>query len=97
VEPAILTAKSVTEACLPIEEPCSVEDIKCAMVRSKPVGLFDAQGKDFRAPENQSERPYAAARCSCGKKMVVNCGIWVFPDEYAGVSRSGVWADSWFV
>jgi len=26
-----------------------------------PVGLFDAQG-DFRAPENQSKRPYAVLR-----------------------------------
>ncbi len=50
------------EGCLPIEEQArrGVETMRYGPL--KPVGLFDARHGDFRAPENQSKRPYAVVQ-----------------------------------
>ena len=47
------------EACLPIEELAQRGEDTMRYGPLKPVGLFDARKGDFRAPENQSQRPYA--------------------------------------
>ena len=48
------------EACLPIEELAQRGEDTMRYGPLKPVGLFDPRKGDFRAPENQSQRPYAA-------------------------------------
>jgi methylenetetrahydrofolate--tRNA-(uracil-5-)-methyltransferase len=50
------------EACLPIEELAQRGEDTMRYGPLKPVGLFDARKGDFRAPENQSERPYAVVQ-----------------------------------
>lgn len=50
------------EACLPIEELGQRGEDTMRYGPLKPVGLFDARKGDFRAPENQSERPYAVVQ-----------------------------------
>ena len=50
------------EACLPIEELARRGEDTMRYGPLKPVGLFDARKGDFRAPENQSERPYAVVQ-----------------------------------
>ena len=50
------------EACLPIEEMARRGEDTMRYGPLKPVGLFDARKGDFRAPENQSERPYAVVQ-----------------------------------
>ncbi len=50
------------EACLPIEELAARGEDTMRYGPLKPVGLFDARKGDFRAPENQSERPYAVVQ-----------------------------------
>ncbi len=50
------------EACLPIEELAQRGEDTMRYGSLKPVGLFDARKGDFRAPENQSERPYAVVQ-----------------------------------
>ena len=47
------------EGCLPIEELAQRGEDTMRYGPLKPVGLFDARLGDFRAPENQSKRPYA--------------------------------------
>lgn len=50
------------EGCLPIEEQArrGIETMRYGPL--KPVGLFDARHGDFKAPENQSKRPYAVVQ-----------------------------------
>ena len=50
------------EACLPIEELAQRGEDTMRYGPLKPVGLFDARKGDFRAPENQSQRPYAVVQ-----------------------------------
>lgn len=50
------------EACLPIEELARRGEDTMRYGPLKPVGLFDARNGDFRAPENQSKRPYAVVQ-----------------------------------
>lgn len=50
------------EACLPIEELARRGEDTMRYGPLKPVGLFDARKGDFRAPENQSQRPYAVVQ-----------------------------------
>lgn len=50
------------EACLPIEELAQRGEDTMRYGPLKPVGLFDARLGDFRAPENQSKRPYAVVQ-----------------------------------
>lgn len=50
------------EACLPIEELAQRGEETMRYGPLKPVGLFDARKGDFRAPENQSQRPYAVVQ-----------------------------------
>ncbi len=50
------------EACLPIEELARRGEDTMRYGPLKPVGLFDARKGDSRAPENQSERPYAVVQ-----------------------------------
>lgn len=50
------------EACLPIEELAQRGEDTMRYGPLKPVGLFDARIGDFRAPENQSLRPYAVVQ-----------------------------------
>ncbi|MBV9388469.1 MAG: FADH(2)-oxidizing methylenetetrahydrofolate--tRNA-(uracil(54)-C(5))-methyltransferase TrmFO [Chroococcidiopsidaceae cyanobacterium CP_BM_ER_R8_30] len=50
------------EACLPIEELARRGEDTMRYGPLKPVGLFDARKGDFRAPENQAERPYAVVQ-----------------------------------
>ncbi|OKH27717.1 FADH(2)-oxidizing methylenetetrahydrofolate--tRNA-(uracil(54)-C(5))-methyltransferase TrmFO [Chroogloeocystis siderophila] len=50
------------EACLPIEELARRGEDTMRYGPLKPVGLFDARQGDFRAPENQSKRPYAVVQ-----------------------------------
>lgn len=50
------------EACLPIEELGRRGEDTMRYGPLKPVGLFDARKGDFRAPENQSQRPYAVVQ-----------------------------------
>lgn len=50
------------EGCLPIEELAQRGEDTMRYGPLKPVGLFDARKGDFRAPENQSERPYAVVQ-----------------------------------
>ncbi|MBE9189435.1 FADH(2)-oxidizing methylenetetrahydrofolate--tRNA-(uracil(54)-C(5))-methyltransferase TrmFO [Gloeocapsopsis crepidinum LEGE 06123] len=50
------------EACLPIEELARRGEDTMRYGPLKPVGLFDARLGDFRAPENQSKRPYAVVQ-----------------------------------
>jgi len=50
------------EACLPIEELAKRGEDTMRYGPLKPVGLFDARKGDFRAPENQSQRPYAVVQ-----------------------------------
>ena len=55
------TAK-LFEGCLPIEEMARRGEDTMRYGPLKPVGLFDARKGDFRAPENQSQRPYAVVQ-----------------------------------
>jgi methylenetetrahydrofolate--tRNA-(uracil-5-)-methyltransferase len=50
------------EGCLPIEEMAQRGEDTMRYGPLKPVGLFDARHGDFRAPENQSKRPYAVVQ-----------------------------------
>ncbi|HEY9847136.1 MAG TPA: FADH(2)-oxidizing methylenetetrahydrofolate--tRNA-(uracil(54)-C(5))-methyltransferase TrmFO, partial [Candidatus Caenarcaniphilales bacterium] len=50
------------EGCLPIEEMARRGQDTLRYGPLKPVGLFDARHGDFRAPENQSKRPYAVVQ-----------------------------------
>ncbi len=50
------------EGCLPIEELAQRGEDTMRYGPLKPVGLFDARLGDFRAPENQSKRPYAVVQ-----------------------------------
>jgi methylenetetrahydrofolate--tRNA-(uracil-5-)-methyltransferase len=50
------------EACLPIEELARRGEDTMRYGPLKPVGLFDARKGDFRAPVNQSQRPYAVVQ-----------------------------------
>ena len=50
------------EGCLPIEELAQRGEDTMRYGHLKPVGLFDARLGDFRAPENQSKRPYAVVQ-----------------------------------
>jgi methylenetetrahydrofolate--tRNA-(uracil-5-)-methyltransferase len=50
------------EACLPIEEMARRGEDTMRYGPLKPVGLFDARRGDFRAPENQTHRPYAVVQ-----------------------------------
>jgi len=50
------------EGCLPIEEMARRGEDTLRYGPLKPVGLFDARHGDFRAPENQSKRPYAVVQ-----------------------------------
>ncbi len=50
------------EGCLPIEEMARRGEDTLRYGPLKPVGLFDARQGDFRAPENQSKRPYAVVQ-----------------------------------
>jgi methylenetetrahydrofolate--tRNA-(uracil-5-)-methyltransferase len=50
------------EACLPIEEMARRGEDTMRYGPLKPVGIFDARHGDFRAPENQSKRPYAVVQ-----------------------------------
>ncbi|MBW4547859.1 MAG: FADH(2)-oxidizing methylenetetrahydrofolate--tRNA-(uracil(54)-C(5))-methyltransferase TrmFO [Symplocastrum torsivum CPER-KK1] len=50
------------EGCLPIEEMARRGEDTMRYGPLKPVGLFDARKGDFRAPENQSQRPYAVVQ-----------------------------------
>jgi methylenetetrahydrofolate--tRNA-(uracil-5-)-methyltransferase len=50
------------EACLPIEEMARRGEDTMRYGPLKPVGLFDARKGDFRAPENQGNRPYAVVQ-----------------------------------
>ena len=50
------------EGCLPIEELARRGEDTMRYGPLKPVGLFDARKGDFRAPENQSKRPYAVVQ-----------------------------------
>ena len=50
------------EGCLPIEEMGRRGEDTMRYGPLKPVGLFDARKGDFRAPENQSQRPYAVVQ-----------------------------------
>lgn len=50
------------EGCLPIEEMARRGEDTLRYGPLKPVGLFDARKGDFRAPENQSARPYAVVQ-----------------------------------
>jgi len=50
------------EACLPIEELAQRGEDTMRFGPLKPVGLFDGRLGDFRAPENQSKRPYAVVQ-----------------------------------
>lgn len=50
------------EGCLPIEEMARRGEDTLRYGPLKPVGLFDARKGDFRAPENQSLRPYAVVQ-----------------------------------
>ncbi|WP_424097379.1 FADH(2)-oxidizing methylenetetrahydrofolate--tRNA-(uracil(54)-C(5))-methyltransferase TrmFO [Moorena producens] len=50
------------EGCLPIEEMARRGEDTMRYGPLKPVGLFDARKGDFRAPENQHQRPYAVVQ-----------------------------------
>ena len=50
------------EGCLPIEEMAQRGEDTLRYGPLKPVGLFDDRHGDFRAPENQSHRPYAVVQ-----------------------------------
>ena len=50
------------EGCLPIEELARRGEDTMRYGPLKPVGLFDPRLGDFRAPENQSKRPYAVVQ-----------------------------------
>jgi len=50
------------EGCLPIEELAQRGEDTMRYGPLKPVGLFDARLGDFRAPENQSKRPYGVVQ-----------------------------------
>jgi len=50
------------EGCLPIEEMARRGEDTMRYGPMKPVGLFDSRQGDFRAPENQSKRPYAVVQ-----------------------------------
>jgi methylenetetrahydrofolate--tRNA-(uracil-5-)-methyltransferase len=50
------------EGCLPIEELARRGEDTMRYGPLKPVGLFDSRLGDFRAPENQSQRPYAVVQ-----------------------------------
>jgi methylenetetrahydrofolate--tRNA-(uracil-5-)-methyltransferase len=50
------------EGCLPIEEMAKRGEDTMRYGPLKPVGLFDSRQGDFRAPENQSKRPYAVVQ-----------------------------------
>lgn len=50
------------EACLPIEEMARRGEDTMRYGPLKPVGLFDSRRGDFRAPENQTHRPYAVVQ-----------------------------------
>ena len=50
------------EGCLPIEEMARRGEDTMRYGPLKPVGLFDARKGDFRAPENQVNRPYAVVQ-----------------------------------
>ncbi|NEQ22160.1 MAG: FADH(2)-oxidizing methylenetetrahydrofolate--tRNA-(uracil(54)-C(5))-methyltransferase TrmFO [Microcoleus sp. SIO2G3] len=50
------------EGCLPIEEMARRGEDTMRYGPLKPVGLFDSRKGDFRAPENQSQRPYAVVQ-----------------------------------
>jgi methylenetetrahydrofolate--tRNA-(uracil-5-)-methyltransferase len=50
------------EGCLPIEEMARRGEDTMRYGPLKPVGLFDARLGDFRAPENQTKRPYAVVQ-----------------------------------
>ncbi|MBP0018648.1 MAG: FADH(2)-oxidizing methylenetetrahydrofolate--tRNA-(uracil(54)-C(5))-methyltransferase TrmFO [Cyanobacteria bacterium SBLK] len=50
------------EGCLPIEELGQRGEDTMRYGPLKPVGLFDARHGDFKAPENQSKRPYAVVQ-----------------------------------
>lgn len=50
------------EGCLPIEEMARRGEDTMRYGPLKPVGLFDRRQGDFRAPENQSKRPYAVVQ-----------------------------------
>ncbi|MEM9540586.1 MAG: FADH(2)-oxidizing methylenetetrahydrofolate--tRNA-(uracil(54)-C(5))-methyltransferase TrmFO [Cyanobacteria bacterium P01_E01_bin.42] len=50
------------EGCLPIEELGQRGEETMRYGPLKPVGLFDARHGDFKAPENQSKRPYAVVQ-----------------------------------
>lgn len=50
------------EGCLPIEEMARRGEDTMRYGPLKPVGLFDGRLGDFRAPENQSRRPYAVVQ-----------------------------------
>jgi methylenetetrahydrofolate--tRNA-(uracil-5-)-methyltransferase len=50
------------EGCLPIEEMARRGEDTMRYGPLKPVGLFDARKGDFRALENQAERPYAVVQ-----------------------------------
>ena len=50
------------EGCLPIEELAQRGEDTMRYGPLKPVGLFDSRLGDFRAPENQSKRPYAVVQ-----------------------------------
>ncbi len=50
------------EGCLPIEEMARRGEDTMRYGPLKPVGLFDSRQGDFRAPENQSKRPYAVVQ-----------------------------------
>jgi len=50
------------EGCLPIEEMGRRGEDTMRYGPLKPVGLFDTRQGDYRAPENQSKRPYAVVQ-----------------------------------
>ncbi|MBE9048532.1 FADH(2)-oxidizing methylenetetrahydrofolate--tRNA-(uracil(54)-C(5))-methyltransferase TrmFO [Pleurocapsales cyanobacterium LEGE 10410] len=50
------------EGCLPIEELAQRGEDTMRYGPLKPVGLFDSRLGDFRAPENQGNRPYAVVQ-----------------------------------
>ncbi|WP_204102739.1 MULTISPECIES: FADH(2)-oxidizing methylenetetrahydrofolate--tRNA-(uracil(54)-C(5))-methyltransferase TrmFO [Spirulina sp. CCY15215] len=50
------------EGCLPIEEMAQRGEDTMRYGPLKPVGLFDSRYGDFKAPENQSKRPYAVVQ-----------------------------------
>jgi methylenetetrahydrofolate--tRNA-(uracil-5-)-methyltransferase len=79
------------EACLPIEELAQRGEDTMRYGPLKPVGLFDARKGDFRAPENQSQRPYAVIQLRQEDKAGTTLEYGGISDEFAlGRAETGV-------